>query len=224
MKASGRSTWPVAHTPLALAAVITDHGDDIGQEQVCACSLIPGMEGKVLTRMCLCLEQRRSGRTPGAPHPSIWSLSCLQLGHPRQMGIYPICNIQRGPSSPLEWHLPSSPNSDASSLGVKKPCNPPQLSLLHLTPRPLVWLPTGRVRGIGTQGERLGKHLLPFTWEVALRVLLPGQEGRICESWWRCCVSQHVTYVSQGTRHLEQSDVCTCMQVTLPPRRFQRLT
>lgn len=106
-KTSRCGAWSVAHTQLALAAVITAWERNAGEEMACVCLLIRGTERKVLMCMCLCLElcgKGGLGGCPGAPNPSLWPLSCPQLSCPRQRVATLFSNIQRESSALLLRH------------------------------------------------------------------------------------------------------------------------
>lgn len=94
VKTSRCGAWSVAHTQLALAAVITAWERNAGEEMACVCLLIWGMERKASMCTCLCLEicgKGWVGGCPGAPNstnPLASKLPSVKLS--KTEGVYPV--------------------------------------------------------------------------------------------------------------------------------------
>lgn len=187
--------------------------------------LIPGTGRK--PSMCVCvlvsggLRHGEVGGPPGAPNPSIWPLSWLQLSRPKQMGI---CAVSQNPqqifvrshrSTALE---PGSPKTQAQEALLTHRSS----SCFTMTPPPLARLLAGWVRPCAqspdAQGESLGEHVLPFTSEEFLCMLF--QEGgrergkvSVCVGGLRVSVS---TCVSRDAGPESRVGYLDCMHVRVP--------
>lgn len=163
--------------------------------------LIPGTGRK--PSMCVCvlvsggLRHGEVGGPPGAPNPSTWPLSWLQLSRPKQMGI---CAVSQNPqqifvrshrSTALEPRCPKTQAQEALLTHRGSSC-------FTMTPPPLAGLLAGWVRPCAqspdAQGESLGEHVY---------VISGGREEekegeRLC--WWVAGECVHVCVQGRWSR------------------------